>query len=190
LRLPRFIRRRLIAAAIRAELQAHPRPPWAVRRLAMATVRTFTFTVGSGEVQFIPAAALDLDEGAAHELEPKAPAATQARQQSLPPGRQVLSLPRDGFFGRPWQPFPAHARSARWAELHRFAQGADRQRDPRATHIGEEPPLALVCPGCELEQAPITEGSRDCPYCGLHLRLHGPRIFWWRAAIDVPEWKP
>lgn len=116
---------------------------------------------------------------------------------TLPPGRQAIRIPghmvREGMFGRmvAWSPpFPRGARNAAWSDLHRFAPGArDRQKSPGARFITEEPPIALICVGCELEQPPL-EDERACPYCGIHMKAHGSRVFWWRDAVEVAEWTP
>lgn len=109
----------------------------------------------------------------------------------LPPGRQPLpQLERQPFGGLArWSPIPEHARSARWSDVHRYAPGAQRQTDPRAVMVGQEPPLSFVCVGCELAMPPL-QTSRDCPYCGIHLLVRGPRVFWWRDQVEVGEWRP
>lgn len=131
-------------------------------------------------------------DSSAFSYEPSAPIKPTPPRQ---PGRQALKMPTErGPFGdsQPWsRPFPDHAHSAAWHSVHRYAPGGDQQRDPRAAFIGQDPPIAMVCPGCELEQTPLrTEGVRGCPYCGLKLRLFGARVFWWREAVQVPEWRP
>lgn len=125
-------------------------------------------------------------------FEPTAPVQPQTPKA---PGRQVLKMPEEiGPFGerQKWsRPFPSNANSAAWSDLHRFAPGADQQRDPRGAYLGQEPPVAMVCPGCELEQPPLrSEAVRGCPYCGLKLRLFGARVFWWREAVEVEAWSP
>lgn len=108
-----------------------------------------------------------------------------------PPGRQPLpQLERQPFGGLArWSPIPEHARSARWSDVHRYAPGAQRQTDPRAVMVDQEPPLSFVCVGCELAMPPL-QTSRDCPYCGIHLLVRGPRVFWWRDHVEVGEWRP
>jgi len=109
---------------------------------------------------------------------------------SLPPGRQSLNMPGRPFSLSPWSPpVPEHARNAPWSMVHRFAPGAQRQTDPRGMCHGEEPPLSFICMGCELEQPPLTS-DRSCAYCGLVLKVRGPRVFWWREAVEVGEWRP
>ena len=67
-------------------------------------------------------------------------------------------------------------------------------RPKRDAYIGlhhVEPALAMICVGCELEQAPLTHGERTCAYCGLRLKLFGSRVFWWREpGPAVEEWRP
>lgn len=110
------------------------------------------------------------------------------------PGRQNIRQTSEGsgMFGiaHAWEPtIPAHAKSIGWADIHRFPPGAPRQRDPRAPMEGHAPPIAMVCIGCELEQAPLTSGARSCPYCGLNIHVIGPVAMWWRQPVTVPEWK-
>lgn len=119
-----------------------------------------------------------------------------ARTSSLPPGRQRIHLARvaeltsHGLIARPWTPpIPAEAHSASWSDVHRFAPGAERQRDSRAACLGQEPPISLVCVGCEMEQPPLFD-ERACAYCGLHMKPHGSRVFWWREQLEVPMWQP
>lgn len=121
---------------------------------------------------------------------PQPPAAPK-----LAAGRQNLKqmFEADPFGQRKaWsRPFPSDAKSAAWADLHTYAEGSDKQRDPRAAFIGQDPPIAMLCPGCELEQPPLrTDDVRPCPYCGLRLKLFGARVFWWREAIEVQPWSP
>lgn len=118
------------------------------------------------------------------------------RPAGLPPGRQrvrvgAAAIATDrGIELRPWTPpIPAEAHSGSWSDVHRFAPGAERQRDSRAACLGQEPPISLVCIGCELEQPPLFE-ERACAYCGLHMKPHGSRVFWWREQLEVPAWIP
>lgn len=117
------------------------------------------------------------------------------------PGRQPISIGVGEFIAvsdfaaprfqvRPWTP-PDISRSAPFERLHRFMPGVKVVRDPVYGLLQHEPPLALICPACELEQPPLTNGERSCPYCGLKLKVHGTAIFWWREpAPDVPHWAP
>jgi hypothetical protein len=100
-----------------------------------------------------------------------------------PAGRQVVSR---------WEPaIPAKAQSAFWEDAHRFAPGCKPTRDSTFGILHMEPPLSLICPACELEQAPLLHGDRRCGYCGLRLHLHGSRLYWWRPSLpEVPEWEP
>lgn len=114
----------------------------------------------------------------------------------LPPGRQAIRLPGElSHFGQAasWTPpIPAGARSANWEDLHTFAPGCRPRRHSEFGLIAPEPPIALVCVACELAQAPLrgTSEERACGYCGLKLRTHGTRVFWWREPLEVPAWRP
>lgn len=179
----RRVRRVVIARGIRREIVRMDRTSMPKASSKLLEVQTFTvdFTTGKWTAYQSPTE------------DTQRPPAPQPPQ----PGRQALKMPqaRDhGPFGpvsRPWSmPLPDTARGAAWSDCHRFAPGAERQRDPRAQMIGQEPPVSLICPGCELEQAPMVEDARSCPYCGLRMKLHGPRLFWWREVLEVPEWTP
>jgi hypothetical protein len=176
-------RRAAIAAALREALP--PARKDRSRRKAMrAAFGAVRFSIGNesfgGEITGFTVPDLKSDLSA-----PERPA--------LPPGRQPIAtghVARDPD-GRPvaWsRPVPPHAQSAPWSDVHLFPPGV-RQVDPRASIVGASPPLALVCIGCELEQAPLYD-RRACPYCGLQMRTFGPRVFWWREPVEVEAWTP
>ncbi|HYF09526.1 MAG TPA: hypothetical protein VD970_18040 [Acetobacteraceae bacterium] len=174
----RPVRRLLIARAIRRVIKAE-RKASEERRAVRSTPRSTVMWTGHGDV---------LQLGRTAEVASTA--------SSLPPGRQNISMPtvmvRSGIFAsaRPWKPeIPADAKSAPWPDLHRFAAGAaERQKSPGGRYLSEEPPIALVCVGCELEQPPLDD-ERRCPYCGIVMKVHGSRVFWWRDPVEVPEWR-
>lgn len=185
-RLPRWVwrtpglcrlRRAAIAAAIRRELPAERKKKKVTRSMARMTGAISWDLSDVIARHYTPrncrSVMIELDSS-----EPSTPP-----KPTLPPGRQPIAM-------GDWElPVPARAQCAPWADIHRFPKGVDRQRDPRATLVGEAPPLAMVCPACELEQ-PTLFRDRTCGYCGLKLKLHAPVVFWWREAVDVPEWKP
>ncbi|MFN3582910.1 hypothetical protein [Phenylobacterium sp.] len=110
-------------------------------------------------------------------------------------GRQELAMPAtgsafDALFGRgrSWAP-RRDFRCAPWENLHTFA-GPRPRRDDYGLH-GDTSPLSMICPACELEQPPLTQGERRCPYCGLRLQISGTYVLWWRAAIEPAlQWPP
>lgn len=178
----------ILAAATFAALRFAPELRRAVRRWIIARA------IRRADEPEAPGATITLEDWAAHR-EARASAAP-ARAPSLPPGRQRIHLARvaeltsHGLIARPWTPpIPAEADSAAWSDVHRFAPGAERQRDSRAACLGQEPPISLVCIGCELEQPPLFD-ERACAYCGLRMKPHGSRVFWWREAAEVPMWQP
>jgi hypothetical protein len=128
--------------------------------------------------------------------EPQPEQKTQAPERE--PGRQHVAMPREAAHGLmglvaglPWKPaVPRNAHSALWEDCHRFAEGAKPKRDPHYGLTHQEPPLAFICPACDLEQTPLIGGDRSCPYCGVKLKLHGTRVFWWREHVEIPEWRP
>lgn len=99
---------------------------------------------------------------------------------SAEPGRQSIAT---GWS----RPFPAHAHSALWEDLHEFA--AERPKRDAYVGLNGDPPVALVCPACELTQRPFAEYDRTCSYCGLRMHRHGSRVFWWRDPVEVKEWE-
>jgi hypothetical protein len=101
----------------------------------------------------------------------------------LPAGRQRIAAPLTR------RQFPRDAHHAGYEDVHEFAPGTKPKRDPYYGLINGAPPVALICPGCELEQAPL-QGQRSCAYCGLKLRLVGNQVFWWREPVEVAEWRP
>jgi hypothetical protein len=118
----------------------------------------------------------------------------------MPPGRQRVAMPGEQvhhpLFGRisegsGWsRPFPRNAYTANWEDVHTFAPGVKPKRDPHMGLHANEPPISLLCPGCELEQTPLTSGSRTCPYCGMRLTLFGSLVAFWREAVEAPTWSP
>lgn len=181
----RPIRRWMIARALQRVLREERRTPGA--RQGRSDAQTFEIKLFGGTTITFDGA--DTEIGSAPN--------PQCGPPALAPGRQAIRIPghmvREGMFGRmvAWSPpIPAGARNAAWSDLHRFAPGAtNRQKSPGARFITEEPPIALVCVGCELEQPPL-EDERACPYCGIHMKAHGSRVFWWRDAVQVAEWSP
>lgn len=91
-----------------------------------------------------------------------------------------------------WQrPIPHGANCALWEDVHTFAPGGKPKRDPYAGLCHGDPPLSLRCPICEADQAPIHHSgeTRKCVYCGLTMKTHGSRLFWWREPSTVTvEW--
>lgn len=175
----RTLRRWLIARAIRRIIVAF--------RIGRSTGLDCGRLEGGGDFEVI---------GFEPEAEAPAPAPLAIQAQ---PGRQTIAMPAEivasTMFGtavtRPWRPpVPDHAHVAMWEDCHRFAQGAKPKRDPYFGLMNHEPALALICPGCDLEQTPLTSGERRCGYCGLNLKLIGSRLFWWRDRVEVAEWRP
>lgn len=132
------------------------------------------------------------------------PAADQAPEPDPAPetptpqprdGRQNLAMPLtgaplDALFGRrqTWAP-RRDFRCAPWENIHTFA-GPRPRRDDYGLH-GMTDPLSMICPACELEQPPLMQGERGCPYCGLRLQISGTYVLWWRAAIEPAlQWPP
>jgi len=103
-------------------------------------------------------------------------------------GRQTIRMPQPAWGGSAWSPTPPDAHDAPWEDCHTFPKGGRPTRDVFGLH--GDPPLAFVCPGCELAQPPLTEEHRTCGYCGLNIKRYGSRLYWWRVAVEVEEWKP
>jgi hypothetical protein len=176
----RFLRRWLIARAIRRHLRegarADLRATWQYARCAH-DLTTMTLTEYAQRYLGWP---------------PTEPAPRKTSPKLAQPGRQPVRMPSaDGLSwgsARAWSPMPREAHHAHWEDCHTFAPGDRPKRDYFGMHGGS--PLSFVCPGCELEQPPIGSSERDCPYCGLHIKLNGTSLYWWREAIEVQEWKP
>jgi len=110
--------------------------------------------------------------------------------EAAEPGRQRVRMPAGGPFDTPWSMIPKEAKSGPWEDFHTFPPGGKPKRDSVFGLQGEAP-LSFVCMACELEQPPITQTERVCPYCGLRLQRHGSRLYWWRPSLpEVPEWEP
>lgn len=87
------------------------------------------------------------------------------------------------------RPFPAHASSMAWEDLHQFG-GRKPQRDPHFGLHGGDPAISMTCPGCDVLMEPFTEFQRRCGYCGIRMHRSGGTVFWWRDPVDVPVWEP
>jgi hypothetical protein len=114
-----------------------------------------------------------------------------SRPAKRAPGRQTIRMPQSVhsvFGGSAWSLTPPGAHEAPWEDCHTFPKGGRPTRD--AAGLNGEPAIAFVCPGCELAQPPMQEERRACGYCGLNIRRHGTRLYWWRTEIEVQEWKP
>lgn len=172
-RLAKFVttpfRRWIIARAIRRELQAIERAkPAPAIHPALPTGLRISITSDGREIVL----------GTVETV------AGPAGDRTLEPGRQPLRAA--------WhRPVPRDADSAPWEDLHSFPPGCRPKRDAYIGLHHVEPALAMICVGCELEQAPLTHGERTCAYCGLRLKLFGSRVFWWREpGPAVEEWRP
>lgn len=113
---------------------------------------------------------------------PIEPERAEKAPQQREPGRQP-GLVR---FSRP---FPAHASSMAWEDLHQFG-GRKPQRDPHFGLHGGDPAISMTCPGCDVLMEPFTEFQRRCGYCGIRMHRSGGTVFWWRDPVDVPVWEP
>lgn len=123
---------------------------------------------------------------------PEAPAASDTK---LPPGRQKVTVNRGdngfSFFGRAsLDPFeiPDNARSVKWEQKHLFSPYG---KLPERTVFGlqcSEPPLAMVCPECDMKQPALQHGQRTCGYCGTQILVHGTRLYWWQPTEEPSVW--
>lgn len=174
--LPRFIRRWLIARAIRRMIVEERN-----RQARMVEAEHFARRL------FGPSVVVEPAEPVRMRVRAPAPAAVNRE-----PGRQAIAMPDSapGMFGerRPWS-FPKPATPLRWEDCHRFA-GAKPTREPWGL-CGDTSPLSFVCVTCELEQPPIMTGERLCGYCGARYELRGTTLLWTRPDAPPPEpWTP
>lgn len=86
----------------------------------------------------------------------------------------------------PWR-FPEDHKSKLWEAVHQFnAYGAQPHRHDHGVCV-PEPPLAMVCPNCDLKQPIMERGARRCEYCGVHLQVHGSRVYYFYPEQDVRQ---
>lgn len=85
---------------------------------------------------------------------------------------------------------PLHAKAGKWEDHHEFHRSATKPiRSSFGVHC-PEPPIALICPECDVRQPVLPGGGysifgsssrwHSCPYCGLTMTVHGSRLMWWR----------
>ena len=193
-------RRWIIALRLRRVLATGIRETMRVNRQREQAQRAMQATIANPSAQWSPSLSAALSQHQA--IDPDGPKPQVELPPPLPPGRQRIRptvVRSHGMFGmvqeEGWQrPVPAHAQHAPWESRHTFPPGREPKRDPYLGIRPHDPPLSFICPACDLEQAPVGHhDDRDCPYCGVHIKLHGTTLYWWRPEgtwASAPEWKP